>query len=91
MCKFSLFYHCWYENSVRPVSVEREELNRLNCLSDSAGADACVAVQVYGEYKASLAFDLVSSRQKNVSETVLQTHTHRISSVYNINDIILMG
>lgn len=38
-------------------------------------ADASVTVQVYGEYKASLAFDLVSSRQKNVSETVLQTHT----------------
>lgn len=40
-------------------------------LSDCGAADACVTVQVYGEYKASLAFDLVSSRQKNVS----QTHT----------------
>lgn len=49
--------------------------NRFNRLSDSAVADASVTVQVYGEYKASLAFDLVSSRQKNVSETVLQTHT----------------
>lgn len=28
----------------------------------------CVTFQVYGEYRASLAFDLVSSRQKNVSE-----------------------
>ena len=28
----------------------------------------CVIFQVYGEYRASLAFDLVSSRQKNVSE-----------------------
>lgn len=27
--------------------------------------------QVYGEYRASLAFDLVSSRQKNVSESSL--------------------
>lgn len=49
--------------------------NRFNRLSDSAVADASVTVQVYGEYKASLAFDLVSSRQKNVSEAVLQTHT----------------
>lgn len=49
--------------------------NRFNRLSDSAVADASVTVQVYGEYKASLAFDLVSSRQKNVSGTVLQTHT----------------
>lgn len=52
-------------------------------------ADACVAVQVYGEYKASLAFDLVSSRQKNVSETVLQTHSVCLQCVqYNI---VLMG
>lgn len=49
-------------------------------------ADACVTVQVYGEYKASLAFDLVSSRQKNVRKSELQTHT---SSVYSINDIVL--
>lgn len=44
----------------------------FHCLSDSAVVDACVTVQVYGEYKASLAFDLVSSRQKNVSETGLE-------------------
>lgn len=31
----------------------------------------CVSAQVYGEYKASLAFDLVSSRQKNVSKMCL--------------------
>lgn len=41
--------------------------------------------QVYGEYRASLAFDLVSSRQKNVSErsfvSTYPTVTHIIGKL----------
>lgn len=79
MCKFTLFITAGikiqlgqFQSAIQGRKVEQR---LFSCLSDSAVADACVAVQVYGEYKASLAFDLVSSRQKNVSETVLQTRT----------------
>lgn len=60
---------CYHGSYLKAVRTAGEELNRghgelFHCLSRSAA----VALQVYGEYKASLAFDLVSSRQKNVSD-----------------------
>lgn len=42
-------------------------------------ASLCVYSQVYGEYRASLAFDLVSSRQKNVSEIVSDNNHSRMA------------
>lgn len=77
VCKFTLFITAGVKIQLGqfPSALRRRKVEQrlFSCLSDSAMADACVTVQVYGEYKASLAFDLVSSRQKNVSETVLQT------------------
>lgn len=37
--------------------------------------------QVYSEYRASLAFDLVSSRQKNVRSCLLSDHWHSVNGV----------
>lgn len=42
---------------------------------------AVFSAQVYGEYKASLAFDLVSSRQKNVSKMWLHQLTKILGSI----------
>lgn len=43
--------------------------------------------QVYGEYRASLAFDLVSSRQKNVSE-IISDNNHFSRAAQSLSSLL---
>lgn len=56
--------------SVRNLSMCAFDILQQLTGSKSQFPSCCVVPQVYGEYRASLAFDLVSSRQKNVSDAI---------------------
>lgn len=47
--------------------------------------------QVYSEYRASLAFDLVSSRQKNVSNCLVFSHCHHYTYINSVEPTQLIN
>lgn len=57
----------------------------LNVYTDWLMLCYSVIFQVYGEYRASLAFDLVSSRQKNVSKSKYQLYLYPTAEQIFIN------